>query len=115
MVAFPPYEAWNAIQYHRELAMGEKPTYFRLNILFYDFGVGNNWQFFYYWQFFLRRFLITIMLVAWPQDRYLTLCLTTIMHIIAMLYVVYVKPFNSHIRNLSALFTEIGNVALHGC
>ena len=115
IVAFPPYEAWNAIQFHKELERGKKPTYFRLNILFYDFGLVNNWQFFYYWQFFLRRFLYTIMLVAWPQDKYLTLSLSTIMHMIAMLYIVYVKPFNSHIRNLATLFTEIGLVALHAC
>jgi hypothetical protein len=73
IITFPPYECYNAIVFFRELKRGNRPTYFRLNVLFYDFGVTNVYQFFYYWQFFLRRFLFAVMLVAWPQARYLTL------------------------------------------
>jgi len=94
--------------------MGKKPTYFRLYVLFYDFDVMNPYQFFYYWQFFLRRFIFAVMLVAWPRDEYLTISCSTMMHIGAMLYVSYIKPFNSHVRNFAVLFTEIGMVALHG-
>jgi len=112
-VAFPPYETYNAILFKRELAKGKRPTHFRLNILFYDFGVMNNGQFFYYWQFFLRRFIFALMLNAWPQSRYLTLCLSTAMHIAAMLYVTYTKPFSTRTRNFSCIFTELGCVALH--
>lgn len=114
VIAFPPYEAYNAIIYYRELQAKKRPTYFRLNVLFYDFGIVNNWQFFYYWQFFLRRFLLALMLVAWPQDNYLTLSCATMMHVVAMLYIAYVKPFNSHVRNFATLFTETGLVAMHG-
>jgi hypothetical protein len=90
------------------------PTNFRLNILFYDFGVMNNYQFFYYWQFFSRRFIYAIILNAWPQSRYLALCCTTVMHIGAMLYVTYTKPFSTNVRNFAVIFTEFGLVVLHG-
>lgn len=53
------------------------------------------------------------MVVAWPRDEFLTLTWSTIMHIFSMLYLSYIKPFNSHVRNFSALFTEIGLVSLH--
>lgn len=36
------------------------------------------------------------------------------MHMCSMLYVTYVKPFNSIARNFSAILTETGLVALHG-
>jgi hypothetical protein len=73
IIAYPLYEFYNAITFHRELMRGNRPTYLRLNILFYDFGVVSSYQFFFYWQFFLRRFLLAVMIVAWPQARYLTL------------------------------------------
>ena len=58
--------------------------------------------------------MFAVMLVSWPQSRYLTLCLMTLMHIATMLYVTYVKPFNSNLRNFACIFTEMGQVALHG-
>jgi len=73
IVAFPPYETYNAIVYYRELRKGSRPTYFRLDVLFYDFGVQTPYQYFYTWQLYIRRFFLAIMLVAWPQSRYLTL------------------------------------------
>ena len=114
IVAYPPYEAYNAFVYRKEIKKGTRPTYLRLNILFYDFGVMNPFQFFYYWQFFLRRFIFAIMLLAWPQQKYLTLSCWTLMHMCSMLYVTYVKPFNSITRNFSVILTETGLVALHG-
>ena len=114
IIAYPPFEAYNAFVYKKEILKGTRPTYLRLNILFYDFGVMNPFQFFYYWQFFLRRFLFAAMLVAWPQQKYLTLCWWTLMHMGSMLYVTYVKPFNSICRNFSVILTETGLVALHG-
>jgi len=54
------------------------------------------------------------MIVSWPQSQYLTLCLMTVMHIATMLYVTYVKPFNSNLRNFACIFTEMGQVSLHG-
>lgn len=100
---YPLYEAWNARQFYTELKTGRKPTYFRLYVLYSDFRVSHPLQYAYFWQYFLRRFLFVSMVIGWPQQKYLTLCLSTIMHICAMLYVTHVLPFASRIQNIAVM------------
>ena len=114
VLGYPLYEAWNVLQYHREIATQTKPTYFRLYILYSDFGVSNPLQYMYFWQFFLRRFLYALMIIGWPQQEYLTLGMCTLMHIAAMMYVTYVLPFTSRIRNVAVMVAEGGMVIIHG-
>lgn len=101
-------------QFYTELETGRKPTYFRLYVLYSDFNVSHLFQYAYFWQYFLRRFLFIGMIIGWPQQEYLTLALSTIMHIAAMMYVTFVLPFSSRIRNISVMVAEAGMVVIHG-
>mmetsp|Transcript_2709 Transcript_2709/g.2519 ORF Transcript_2709/g.2519 Transcript_2709/m.2519 type:complete len:199 (+) Transcript_2709:2160-2756(+) len=111
---YPLYEGWNVKQFSTELKTGLPPTQFRLHILYSDFKVSSPFQYAYFWQFFLRRFLFVGMIISWPQDKYLTLCLSTIMHMASMMYVAIVLPFTSRTKNIAVMISEGGIVAMHG-
>lgn len=114
VIGFPIYEAWNARTFYKELKAGKKPSYFRLHILYADFSINHFLNYFYYWQFFARKFVYTIMIVGFPQSKYITLCVTTILHIFGMLWVTYTQPFNSRMRNLAIMVTEVTLVISNG-
>jgi hypothetical protein len=108
------YEVWNVKQFYKEIQTGQKPTYFRLYILYSDFKINHPLQYSFFWLYFLRRFLFVSMLIAWPQEEHLTLCLSTIMHIGALMYFAYVLPYTSRTRNISIIVAEAGMVVIHG-
>jgi hypothetical protein len=114
VAGFPLFEAWNVRRYYLDLKSGVRPIYFRLNILYSDFKVNHPLQYAYYWQYFLRRFLFVAMIIGWPQEKFLTLSLSTIMHIMAMMYVTFLLPFNTRLQNVAAMVSEGGMVAIHG-
>ena len=114
VLGYPLYEGWNVKQFYTELKTNYKPTHFRLYILYSDFKVNHPLQYAYYWQFFLRRFLFVGMIIAWPQEDFLTLCLSTIMHMAAMLWMAYVLPFTSRGKNIAVMLSEAGLVVIHG-
>lgn len=114
VVAFPVYEGWNAVVFYRELKAGKKPTYMRLNVLYNDFSLNHPLKYFYYWQYFVRRFVFAALLVGFPQSKYVALCTTTIMHIFSMLYVTYTMPFSSKWRNIAVMVSEATLVASYG-
>jgi cysteine-rich repeat protein len=114
VAGYPLYETWNVKQFHTELITGRKPTHFRLYVLYSDFRVNHPLQYAYYWQYFLRRFLFIAMIIAWPQDEYLTLWLSTVMHICALMYVAFILPFTSKTRNIAVMVSELGMVVING-
>lgn len=100
--------------FHKELDKKKMPTYMRLHVLYPDFALNHFLQYFYYWQFFLRRFVYAMMLVGFPQSKYITLSVMTIMHMASMLYVTYTLPFSSRWKNIAVMTSEATLVASHG-
>ena len=54
------------------------------------------------------------MIIAWPQDDFLTLCLSTVMHMGSLMYMVFVLPFTSRTKNIAVMISEGGLVVIHG-
>ena len=79
---FPVFEFWMAIVYHKELTAEVEPSYLRKHIMFNDFDTEHPPQYFYYWQYFVKRTLIAVVIVAaWPV-YYFQLGMCTLLHLL---------------------------------
>ena len=74
--------------------------------MFKDFGRQHPTQYFYYWQFFMKRIVYIILVVFSENFQQMGLAVMTMLCAFTMLWTVYTLPFDTRMRNLGAIINE---------
>ena len=110
---FPIYHSLKAIYLRRKHEIHEELT-FKYELMFDDFDQVMLLRYFFFWQFALKRILITLAILYLPISGMWQLNFIMFTSACSALWIGFSKPFNGALLNAHWVFDELATMATTG-